>query len=701
MAFLDRFRKKAKQPSVAGTTILEANDKINKNNISKYLVKTIGFVGSGSSRGDLLEPEYNLEEIKTAADTDSYIKTALMKYSYLIFKAGYELKSENDEAREYLKKRFRIMSFSTGKPIDILLQEIADDLFKYSNAFLLKSRVDRIMSGITAKGVYSEKPVGGYFRVDPASMRIERDKNGAIKKYEQVADDGSIKAFKPTDVIHFYLDKDANNAFGTPRLIAALEDIKLLRRVEGNIISLIYRFAIPLYHWKIGIPEPGLMATNTEIEEAQREIELTPHDGIVITNERTSIEAIGIKDSAIDATGYLKYFENRVFSALNVSQAQMGRGGAKQDADSMEQQSHDIVKHVQRTMSIFIENYIIAELLLEGGFNPILNEDDRVFFVFNEISLDTKIKLENHEMLKFQSNLSTFEEARASMGKVTEVDENRLYINMIENNAAIAQIQAKSEAGLPTGGNGRVKNVSPNNDVKSRNMPTNQYGTTSVNIKESAAENGINVNESIELIEKNMRKINNHKKRYETVYKKYENLRNDITDDKSDIDILMPLAKNSLVAEIKRQIDLKSVDGMQKAISELSKENDFLPMPNVNIDLTYFYDEVEEKIERLLKDIKSRIKLADSKEAIQLVFSTLEYRIRFLLEYVMPKTYWYSFLKTGAFYGVKKAYVNFGDSEDAEKHPKEINTMSFDYKDIPAYHSFCDCKLSFKAGDKK
>ena len=32
--------------------------------------------------------------------------------------------------------------------------------------------------------------------------------------------------------------------------------------------------------------------------------------------------------------------------------------------------------------------YIINELLLEGGFNPILNEDDKVNFVFNEINLD-------------------------------------------------------------------------------------------------------------------------------------------------------------------------------------------------------------------------------------------------------------------------------------------------------------------------
>ena len=80
-------------------------------------------------------------------------------------------------------------------------------------------------------------------------------------------------------------------------------------------------------------------------------------DGTVITNEKTNIKAIGAEGTALNAEGYLKYFENRVFSALGVSESQMGRGGAKQDADSMESQAHDTVKHIQRTMSIFVQEH--------------------------------------------------------------------------------------------------------------------------------------------------------------------------------------------------------------------------------------------------------------------------------------------------------------------------------------------------------
>lgn len=138
------------------------------------------------------------------------------------------------------------MSFITQKPIDILFQEVADDLIRYSNAFLVKKRIDNVPGLKLTPVLTDDKVVGGYFRVDPASIKIKRDKNGNVLKYEQGYGKNK-KEFFPRDVIHFYLDKDANNAFGTPRIIAALEDVKLLRKIEGNISALIYRFSMPLY----------------------------------------------------------------------------------------------------------------------------------------------------------------------------------------------------------------------------------------------------------------------------------------------------------------------------------------------------------------------------------------------------------------------------------------------------------------------
>ena len=493
---------------------------VNKKSIQNFIVKAVGFVTAQTQRRELFtRPEFNLAEIRDASEADSYVKISLSKYSYLIYKAGWKFKSENQQAIDYLEQRFKIMSYCTDVPMDILMQGVADDLIRYSNAFLLKSRVDRI-PGVRAQEIRPETGiVGGYTRVDPCSIKIKRDKHGNILKYEQ-GRGGNKKQFKPEDVIHFYLDKDANNAFGTPRVIAALEDVKLLRKIEGNVTALIYRFAMPLYHWKIGYPEPGFQGTDGEIAKAKQEIEMGSLDGVFITNEKTEIKAIGSEGTAINMQPYLTYFENRVFSALGVSAAQMGRGGAKQDADSMEQQVHDTVKYVQRMMSEFIEKKMLMELLLEGGFNP-FEKDNYVDYVFEEISLETKIKKENHEINKYQSNVSTFNETRRRMGMKDEADDDEQLFNRkitdesalrsidrtaehqkelayINGEMAIKQAAAKPASGSSSSSSSKktsgtsvsskktrsTKDNGPNGTVRSIDRPSNQHGTFSVKVKE-------------------------------------------------------------------------------------------------------------------------------------------------------------------------------------------------------------------------
>lgn len=680
--------------------------RINKDKIKDFMIKAVGgILNQSDARERFKRPEYNLWEIKEASEADSYIKISFSKYSYLIYKAGATLKGE-DQRVEYLLKRFRMMSFATQKPIEILFQEIGDDLIKYSNAFLIKKRIDSV-PGMKLTPIFTDKIVGGYFRVDPASVKIKRDKNGNVIKYEQGYGDNK-KEFFPRDVIHFYLDKDANNAFGTPRIIAALEDVKLLRKIEGNITALIYRFSMPLYQWIVGLPQPGMQGTDPEIAKAQREVEGSTLDGIVITNERTTIKSIGAEGTALNAEGYLKYFEARVFSALGVSAAQMGRGGAKQDADSMEAQVHDTVKHIQRVMSIFIREFILNELLLEGGYNPIINEEDIVKYEFEEISLETKVKKENHEMLKYQSNLTTIEESRRRMGMKDKVaDEEKLYKNYIETNARIKEIdrtaehqkelarmnqaaqaqKASSDNGKGSSSTGNKaprssKSASPNKSVDNNNRPTNQHGTGSAKIKESfdEAEN---------------------KKELKKIYKIYQEARNDI-ENGEPIDIILGLTAESLTTILSRTVDSNCSAAIVEAVKEISKvEKRNVMFPNEQIVLTSFYDEIDDNIKSLLKLIEKELSKNDDVEE---VFNKYEYRLRFLEDYIARKVYWYSYIKTGAFTGIDKAYIKFSSEKDAKGRKSVVDTNAFSTDDIPAYHSFCNCEVTYKplkAGEKK
>jgi hypothetical protein len=683
-------------------------DFVNKKAFKNFMVKAVGFVHAQTQRREWFNrPEFNLQEIRDAAEADSYVKISLSKTSYLIYKAGWKFKGENQDAIDYLEQRFKIMSYCTNVPMDILMQGIADDLVKYSNAFLLKCRVEKI-PGVKATPLQEDGMiVGGYTRIDPCSIRIKRDKHGNIMKYEQ-GYGGNKKQFKPEDVIHFYLDKDANNAFGTPRIIAALEDVKLLRKIEGNVTALIYRFAMPLYQWKIGIPEIGFQGTDEEIAKAKYEIESGSLDGVFITNEKTEIRAIGSEGTAMNMQPYLAYFENRVFSALGVSAAQMGRGGAKQDADSMEQQVHDTVKFIQRMMSEFIEKKMLMELLLEGGFNP-FEKDSYVDYVFEEISLETQIKKENHEINKYQSNVTNYHEARRRMGLKDESDDDEQLFNrkitdestlrqidrtaehQLElarvNNAAKAATGSSSSSGKKKASSAGTKKTrvtkdkGPSGRVRSIDRPQNQYGTHSVKVKES-------LDESL---------VTEQSREYQNILNIYYDLKSDLKSKEIKTNIHYDYTRDVLIKKYKTLVDRQSAIARADAIQEINDVNDLNnEIPTESIDLINFYEEIEKSLSNILVDIKNSV----TKENMNDVFDKNEYRLLYLLDYIQRKVYWYSYIKTGALVGITKVYILFSSKEDEKEHESIIDTDKFTIEDVPSYHSFCNCKVTYNKNDK-
>ena len=646
-----------------------------KNSILKDLllkIKAVGYVNNNTYRREKFQRcEYNLQEIRDASEADSYIKIALTKYSYMIYKAGWTLKSENQQAIDYIMYRWRLMSYQTDKPMDILFQELADDLVRYSNAFLIKARVDKMPAGckVKANGIDSTgRPVGGYFRVDPASIKIKRDKHGNILKYEQ-GRGSDTKQWSKEDVIHIYMDKDGNNAYGTPRIIAALDDVKLLRKIEGNMVALIHRFSMPLYHWKIGIPQVGFQASDAEIRRAKSEIEGSSLDGLIITNEKTEITAIGSEGSAMNMAPYLEYLENRVFSALGVSASQMGRGGAKQDADSMEQQIHDTVKYIQRILATFIEWQIINELLLEGGFD-IFDPMNEVKYLFEEISLETKIKKENHEMLKWQSNVTTFEEGRRRMGlRDIPDDEERLFQRMISDRSSmdqidrngewqekLAHINAAAKASSSSGSSSKTstskaksRNTSgkkqPSKAASTNNRPQNQHGTYSVRVKESAEEYNDN-------------KLN-------LLYRVYFNIP-EIND--SNIKNYQMILFN----EIHRIIQMETLEAMNDAIIEINNngESAYRCLPNMNLDYSSINNSIKEDIGYLLNSIKEE---TASNKNISSCLIDNSYILDDIVNYYCQRLYNYSFIQTGKNVNVNEVYVKFNNSDEY----KEVNVDDF------------------------
>lgn len=479
---------------------------------------------------------YDLAQIKNAVLTDSYLAVAVRKFSQLITKAGYQIKSKNEDAANYVNDRIKVIEFRTKIPFYTLITSIARDLYTYSNSYIIKTRDNNTEKfGLKAEKIFSGGAISGLFLADPASVTIRRNDAGAIDAYVI-----NQEEYSPNDVIHLYIDKMNNSDYGTSRIYSALEDVTMLRKAEGLVMTILYRFAIPVLHIKVGNTAEGQYATQKEINDARDAFQEMPNDGFIVTNERTAIEAITPNMQANQLLKFLEYLELRVFSALNASKSSMGRGGGQSSADNTEALMHDEVRAFQNVITNFIEKYLFTELLLEGGFNPLLNKDDYVAFEFNEVSIDTKIKIESNTIQKYQGNVITLEEARRELGFSNEVSEEDMYAFTITQKGKLDLVDAQANAAIKTAKataalnvqqtqsssnddgldnrkfNGKQASSGPNDYFSNDANPTNQ-NTDKYSIK---AKESLNTQQNLD----------DYSKNFSEVDKLYKDLSNILTD---------------------------------------------------------------------------------------------------------------------------------------------------------------------------
>lgn len=479
---------------------------------------------------------YDLAQIKNAVLTDSYLAVAVRKFSQLITKAGYQIKSKNEDAANYVNDRIKVIEFRTKIPFYTLITSIARDLYTYSNSYIIKTRDNNTEKfGLKAEKIFSGGAISGLFLADPASVTIRRNDAGAIDAYVI-----NQEEYSPNDVIHLYIDKMNNADYGTSRIYSALEDVTMLRKAEGLVMTILYRFAIPVLHIKVGNTAEGQYATQKEINDARDAFQEMPNDGFIVTNERTAIEAITPNMQANQLLKFLEYLELRVFSALNASKSSMGRGGGQSSADNTEALMHDEVRAFQNVITNFIEKYLFTELLLEGGFNPLLNKDDYVAFEFNEVSIDTKIKIESNTIQKYQGNVITLEEARRELGFSNEVSEEDMYAFTITQKGKLDLVDAQADAAIKTAKataalnaqqaqsssnddgldnrkfNGKQASSGPNDYFSNDANPTNQ-NTDKYSIK---AKESLNTQQNLD----------DYSKNFSEVDKLYKDLSNILTD---------------------------------------------------------------------------------------------------------------------------------------------------------------------------
>ena len=91
-------------------------------------------------RGNWFKPEYDLTELQIAQDVDSYVFKAIQKKVHRFMLAGWELVGNDSTTLNYVKKRIREIELVSGNPFDLLMKDLAHDLFRYSNCAWVKVR---------------------------------------------------------------------------------------------------------------------------------------------------------------------------------------------------------------------------------------------------------------------------------------------------------------------------------------------------------------------------------------------------------------------------------------------------------------------------------------------------------------------------------------------------------------------------------
>ena len=439
-------------------------------------VKSVSPRIGGGSAGQFEESPVDLSEIGRAYHSDSYIRRSIDKISGLMFKSGWNLVSLNPTALEYVQNRLSLIEESTNISTEELLRELGGNFILYANAPIAKTRGSENLGGLQAAGYYGGEPINGLFPASPEYFQVQRDEFGNVENYTISGDSGGQGVeFGVEDIAHLTYHKPTGRAYGVPYIQNIIDDVLILRQIEENVARLVYRNLFPLQTYTVGRVEPGYEATDEEIEQVTEEIRNMPLDGILVIPERHKIESVSSNGAALQAYDYLKYFRQRVFTGLGVSESTMGIGdsGNKSTSDNQSSDLIDLVKDFQQTFAAEIQREIINEILFEGGFDPTLNKDDRVSFEFTEIEQAAKIARENHEMQKFMGNVQSLDETRERMGYEPTTDMSMFFMNLtatlaMDTASAQGTVSSKDQPQNQAG-----KQLNPNKDTMKANFDKN------------------------------------------------------------------------------------------------------------------------------------------------------------------------------------------------------------------------------------
>lgn len=409
-----------------------------------------GMLTSGERKG-------RFADLEKAEEIDSYVYQSIAKHVEKIVKEGYRLVGASPEAVDYVMTRLDMMTASTGEYWYSPIIRWMRDYVHYGNGFLVKGRLPANSNNFTIKkkgmrrtGTPTDKkpPVGGYFPAHPKTVHPKYDDDGVQVGWFQRISHNKEKPFDFDDIVQVSYNKASGAVYGLSYLVPVLEDVRALRQCEQMVIELIYKNINPLIHHEVPDRVGNGFGAQRDVDKVADEHEIMAPNGYITTPPGHKIHVIGMESKALRAEGYLRMIKYRVYAGLGLSDIIMGESSMSSTGatDSFAAIMEDRVQYFQLELGFSLTYNIIWELLQEGGFDPIFNPKDRVFWVFNDPNRARRERTESHALLQYHGNVTTEDETRVALGRdpLTEEERAGLYVNRIQ--IPLAQSKSQSEA---------------------------------------------------------------------------------------------------------------------------------------------------------------------------------------------------------------------------------------------------------------
>jgi len=435
---------------------------------------------------DRIETPEDLSDVWIALQQEAYFQIAINKHISLCLRHGWEITGTDPQFVEYVKQRLLDMVAVSGISTPQLVRSVIRNVVLYSNAFLAKVRDEERSVGRTMKiDGKPRKPVAAYFPQNPRVMSAEKNKWGKLVAYRdgdaaedrldvlirQMVGNGvtvkeqGITVYPTHDMVHFAYNREDGYVFGRPLWSPAIEDINSLRRMEEDVEHLVRENSFPKTHYTVGDDQDP--ATPEELEQRRQELISMEAGETFVTGHREAFEVIAT-NRGVDPTGALEHFEERVFSGLNISGVELGRGGTvnRGTASNIMQQRIETCKDFQAIVEEIILTQMIWELMAEHPENPRIKRGElekMVAFKFKEIDTDAEIARVTHWVDQYNKNAITRAEMREELGYDPTVDEADFMVDNVTVKVAQAKVTAQQT---------RPDTV---------NHPTNQHGTKGSN----------------------------------------------------------------------------------------------------------------------------------------------------------------------------------------------------------------------------